>query len=215
MDSRDSPSYLEVSIKASKKDVFRKGVTVVLGRMGADVCPVAAILSYMALLKPGAASHPTPFFSFSDGSPLTKERWVRELREALSSAGVKADHYAGHSFRIGAATMAATQGMLDSLIKTLGRWESAAYTLYIRTPRSTLPGGLYIVTVTGVYGLIEVHFLSSAVQGRLPHHPLGQVGGSSHLFPPLYTHLHLLAGVRGGGLRIPYSPGSSTMSCDF
>ncbi len=101
------------------------------------MCPVAAILSYMALLKPGAASHPTPFFSFSDGSPLTKERWVRELREALSSAGV---HYAGHSFRIGAATTAATQGMPDSLIKTLGRWESAAYTLYIRTPRSTLQG---------------------------------------------------------------------------
>ncbi len=34
VDSRDSPSYLEVSIKASKTDVFRKGVTVVLGRTG-------------------------------------------------------------------------------------------------------------------------------------------------------------------------------------
>ncbi len=56
------------------------------------------------------------------------------VRKALAAAGYVGAHYAGHSFRIGAATTAATQGLQDSLIKTLGRWESAAYTLYIRTP---------------------------------------------------------------------------------
>ena len=35
----------------------------------------------------------------------------------------------------GAATMAASCRLQDSLIKTLGRWESAAYTMYIRMPR--------------------------------------------------------------------------------
>ena len=33
---------------------------------------------------------------------------------------------------------AAQQGLQDSLIKTLGRWESSAYTSYIRTPPATL-----------------------------------------------------------------------------
>ena len=140
VDSRASPSFLEVNIKASKTDVFRKGVKVVLGVSGADLCPVAAILSYMALPKPKAGPPPSPFFTFSDGSPLTRDRLVRELRAALRSAGVEADHYAGHSFRIGAATTAAAHGLPDSLIKTLGRWESAAYLLYIRTPQSTLRG---------------------------------------------------------------------------
>lgn len=136
VDNREKPSYLEVKIKASKTDIFRKGVTVYLGTTGTDICPVAAVLNYMVKRKPSSES--VPFFVFSDGSPLTREKLVRELRAALSRAGIKAEDYAGHSFRIGAASTAAACGMPDSLIKTLGRWESAAYTLYIRTPRSTL-----------------------------------------------------------------------------
>ena len=63
---------------------------------------------------------------------------MKELRSGLRLAGIQAENYAGHSFRIGAATTAANQGLSDSLIKTLGRWESAAYMLYIRTPQSVL-----------------------------------------------------------------------------
>jgi len=38
----------------------------------------------------------------------------------LGAMGIKAENCAGHGFRIGAATTAATCGMLDSFIKTLG-----------------------------------------------------------------------------------------------
>ena len=40
--------------------------------------------------------------------------------------------YAGHSFRIGAATTVAMAGLEDSAIQTLGRWKSSSYLLYIR-----------------------------------------------------------------------------------
>ena len=62
------------------------------------------------------------------------------MRTALGSSGVDASKYSGHSFQIGAATTAALVGIEDSLIKTLGRWESAAYfkLLYIRVPRDRL-----------------------------------------------------------------------------
>ena len=57
---------------------------------------------------------------------------------ALTSLGYNCSLYAGHSFRIGAATVAAQHGVQDSLIKTMGRWESAAYLCYIRTPKEVL-----------------------------------------------------------------------------
>ena len=43
--------------------------------------------------------------------------------------------YSGYSFSIGAATAAAAAGVEDSLIKTLGRWESSIYQTYVRVPR--------------------------------------------------------------------------------
>ena len=56
----------------------------------------------------------------------------------MTKAGLQAKDYAGHSFRIGAATTAGARGVPDSTIKILGRWESSAYLLYIRTPRDHL-----------------------------------------------------------------------------
>ena len=50
---------------------------------------------------------------------------------ALIAGVFRVDYYAGHSFCIEAAMTVASHGMPDSLIKMLGRWESAAYTLYV------------------------------------------------------------------------------------
>ena len=62
-------------------------------------------------------------------------RWVQER---LEKAGYKAKEYAGHSFRGGAATAAATAGIQDSVVKAMGRWESTAYLIYVQIPPSEL-----------------------------------------------------------------------------
>ena len=127
INDRKKPSFLEVRIKASKTDVFRRGVTIYLGVTGVDICPVAAILSYMIHCSVMARGKQSPFFCFSNGRALTRDCFVRELRMAISAGGIDASAYTGHSFRIGAATTAAACGLPESLIKALVRWESSAY----------------------------------------------------------------------------------------
>ncbi len=134
--SNEDPSFVEVTIKASKTDPYRQGVKVYLGRAPGDLCPVAAVLSYMV----ERGDREGPFFLFGDNWPLTRDRFVNSVKKALTAAGLDCRLYSGHSFRIGAATTAARHGLQDSLIKTLGRWESTAYSLYIRTPREVLCG---------------------------------------------------------------------------
>ena len=73
---------------------------------------MAAILSYTVM----RGTKPGPFFVLSDGKYLTRDRLVKVIRDGLSSAGINSADYAGHSFRIGAATTAAQRGIQDSTI---------------------------------------------------------------------------------------------------
>lgn len=137
VDSRENPRIMTVFLRHSKTDPFGAGVQLTLGRIKDDVlCPIAAVLGYLAIRPPT----PGPLFICSNGTPLSRPLLVQKMREALASAGVETSSYSGHSFRIGAATTAARAGLSDSLIQTLGRWKSSAFTAYIRIPgRDLLP----------------------------------------------------------------------------
>ena len=134
VDSHADPRCLTVRLKRSKGDPFGHGVLIYLGRTFQPLCPVAAVLSYLAI----HSSSPGPFFVFSDGSPLSRDRLVSALSQALKELGLDSSSYKGHSFRIGAATAAAKAGLSDSLIQVLGRWRSSAFLSYIRTPKDVL-----------------------------------------------------------------------------
>ena len=47
VNSHSSPSYLQITIKTSKTDTFRQGVTLFIGVSGGTLCPVSAVLNYM------------------------------------------------------------------------------------------------------------------------------------------------------------------------
>ncbi len=118
-----------------------------MGRTGNELCPVAAVLAYMALRGPGSG----PLFRFQDGRYLTRSRLVANLKQAISGGGVDCSPFSGHSFRSGAATAAAKQGISDATIKMLGRWRSSAYQLYIKTPRSQLAAVSHSLGRTGTH----------------------------------------------------------------
>ena len=127
VDNIENPRVVSVRIKQSKTYPFRHGLAIVLSRTDLPLCPVAALLAYLVVW----GNRDGPIFLFR-GQPLTHPRLVSELRKALALSGLKPEKYAGHSFRIGAATTAATCGVPVNVIKTLGRWKSQAYQLYVR-----------------------------------------------------------------------------------
>ena len=95
-----SPSYVTIVIRCSKNDPFVVGAKLHLGRTGLPLCPVSALLCYLAIQP----SQHGPLFLFKDGSTLSRPRLVMSLRKALSDAGVDPSGYNGHSFWIGTAT---------------------------------------------------------------------------------------------------------------
>ena len=69
---------------------------------------------------------------------MTKPCFVTQIRDILCTIGLPQHHFVGHSFRIGAATSATAVGIEDYAIQILGRWHSAAFLQYIRTPKERL-----------------------------------------------------------------------------
>ena len=90
------------------------------------------------LLVTNTDNYTSILLNTKSGKYLTRAKSVASLHTALSAVGYDGRKFAGHSFRIGAATTAAQYGLEESLIKTLVRLESSAYTRYIRTPPQTV-----------------------------------------------------------------------------
>ena len=85
-----------------------------------------AILAYTAL------------FMLANQQGLTRKRFVLHLILALTKAEINPNLYAGHSFHIGAATVAYLTGIEDSTIMTLGKWKGNVYQRYVRIPQEHL-----------------------------------------------------------------------------
>lgn len=135
IDNRDNPQVIQVRLKQSKTDPFRKGVNIFLGATGNAICPVKGLLPYLALRRPNTKG---PLFVLSNGHSLTRSRFSTLLKNLLSSIHLNTGNYNTHSFRIGAATSAKQANIPDTLIKMLGRWKSDAYQTYIKTPAQDL-----------------------------------------------------------------------------
>lgn len=133
VDSHTSPSCLQLTIKASKTDPFRKGCCLYIGLGRLPLCALSAIMNYLPL----RGQSPGPLFLLSSGQPLSRTLLTHWLKDIFAAAGIQGS-FSSHSFRIGAATVAAQMGVPDHLIQAVGHWNSDAYKLYIRTPAEAL-----------------------------------------------------------------------------
>ena len=133
VDSPSAPSCMRVRIKGSKTDPFRKGCFIHIGVGRRPLCAVRAVMNYLAL----RGDAPGPLFLLQNGQPLSRNILTDWLRQIMAAAWVPGN-FSSHSFRIGAATVAARNRVPDHLIQSMGRWSSNAYQLYIRTPAEAL-----------------------------------------------------------------------------
>ncbi len=83
VDSLTRPSLLQVCLKVSKTDPFRKGVDVFIGPSGDDLCPVKAMAAYL-VARGGRAGM---LFHFRDGRLLTRESRICLQNPAGHGAG--------------------------------------------------------------------------------------------------------------------------------
>ena len=67
VDNPGNLSFMQITIKQSKTDPFRKGVNLFVGRSDSGICPVAAVLWYLEKRQTTMG----PLFRFQDGRHLT------------------------------------------------------------------------------------------------------------------------------------------------
>ena len=108
VDSRATPSALQVTIKAPKTDPCRQGVTLLIGAAWRPSMPSRG----HPRLHGRQGRHTRAAFR-AGRQFLMRTLFVDGVRTALLKAGFAAEDYAGHSFRIGAATTAARRGLQD------------------------------------------------------------------------------------------------------
>ena len=98
-------------------------------------CPVRLLAAYVKV----RGSSPGPLFCDGANNPISPGRFRAVLRTALAHANLSTLHITPHSFRIGAATYAATKGMSAQQIQAMGRWQSSAFQKYVRISSISLP----------------------------------------------------------------------------
>ena len=76
-----------------------------------------------------------PFFTNSEGKPLT-QKYLNKILKELLGKHLKGGVITGHSFRAGLISMFAREGFSESQLKEIGRWSSRAYECYVKLGRS-------------------------------------------------------------------------------
>nr|QBH67499.1 hypothetical protein UE_1433 [Ustilago esculenta] len=119
-------SHATVTLPASKTDPFRRGAKLTAPAVRTSTCAVSA-------LEVICAGRPTgvPLFTLEGGIPFSRGVFMRTLQQCLRACDISPADYSGHSFRRGAATWAAVNGVDDNTIRGLGRWKSDCFRRYI------------------------------------------------------------------------------------
>ena len=127
---------LQLTMHTYKHSTARQPIALHIQSQPSPICPVKSLRLYLSL----RGNSQGPLFCFPDLRPLTKSFVASNLSQVLQAAGLNPNDFKGHSFRIGAATFAASRGHTTTQIQKMGRWHSSAFQRYIRIASINIPG---------------------------------------------------------------------------
>ena len=125
------PSTVSITFLSFKHHCGQPFTLSIPASSSTEVCPVLLLSRYLTLR--GRADG--PLFCHMNNAPIQPAKF----REFLNIANLSSSHITPHSFRIGAATYAATQGSSSQQIQAMGRWKSSAFQKYIRVRSISFP----------------------------------------------------------------------------
>jgi hypothetical protein len=111
-----------------------KTCPLVIGAGGADAyaCSVAEVTNMLAV-DPHPDSGYTPMFRDPrTNKPLSYKYMLDMTRHLMRSIGEDPSQFGTQSYRIGGASVLFAAGASDTVIRTMGRWSSDLYRLYVR-----------------------------------------------------------------------------------
>ncbi len=124
-------THISIKLRRSKTDVGGKGATVWIAQPEA----VTRMRDWIERRRVRGQMRPdSPLLVTDSWEAWKREEIIAEVRERLRKAGLRAEAYAGHSFRIGGATTLALRGTPAYLIQKMGRWSSDCFLRYIHDP---------------------------------------------------------------------------------
>ena len=103
----------------------------IIGCSSTQVCSACAAWDLIQSHWVKQASPAASFFPLS-GQPLSRDVMVGHIKDLLAKLSLNPSFYSGRSLHIWGATTAATVGLRDWEIKSLGCWKSNTYQTYIR-----------------------------------------------------------------------------------
>ena len=109
-----------------------KTVPLVVGAGGKYVDAVAEMNNLFKVDPVRGDPATTPLFRDVDGKALTYESLLAWVKRLMASVGENPDEFGTHSLRIGGATALFAMGADPTVIRTMGRWSSDCYRLYVR-----------------------------------------------------------------------------------
>jgi len=126
---------LVMMIRPCKNTEHLTGKTcpLIIGAGGELIDAVYEMKHYMSLINVDQQhAHQRPLFTKADGKSITVDDVRHMTRTLMHAVGEVASEFGAHSYRIGGASSLFAQGADPHVIRTMGRWSSDIWRIYVQ-----------------------------------------------------------------------------------